>query len=148
MPNSSSNAITSSTVSRLSAPRSSMKDAPSTTLASSTPRCSTTIFLTRSAMSLISKFLIRLRQVVPDIGGSRSGSDVLPRGALKPRDVNAANQAAVAAVINSAPPITQSAQLANDLLFSMRGSSVHPSLQHGHATVHMQGCACNITCFR
>src|SRR4029453_1971481 len=52
-PNSSSNAITSSTVSRLSAPTSSMKDAVSVTLASSTPRCSITIFLTRSAMSLI-----------------------------------------------------------------------------------------------
>src|SRR5580704_15205050 len=52
-PNSSSKAMTSSTVSRLSAPRSSMKLAFSVTLASSTPRCSTTIFLTRSATSLI-----------------------------------------------------------------------------------------------
>src|SRR5882762_8931979 len=52
-PNSSSNAITSSTVSRLSAPRSSMKLALSTTLSGSTPRCSTTIFLTRSPISLI-----------------------------------------------------------------------------------------------
>src|SRR5690606_12664871 len=54
-PNSSSNAMTSSTVSRLSAPRSSMKLAPSVTLSASTPRCSTTIFLTRSAVSLICK---------------------------------------------------------------------------------------------
>src|SRR5471032_3377527 len=53
MPNSSSNAITSSTVSRLSAPRSSMKDAVSVTLSASTLRCSTTIFFTRSAVSLI-----------------------------------------------------------------------------------------------
>src|ERR1051326_8063057 len=52
-PNSSSNAITSSTVSRLSAPRSSMKLALSVTFSGSTPRCSTTIFFTRSAMSLI-----------------------------------------------------------------------------------------------
>src|SRR5215213_4943154 len=52
-PNASSKAITSSTVSRLSAPRSSMKDASGVTLASSTPRCSTTIFLTFSAVSLI-----------------------------------------------------------------------------------------------
>src|SRR5918999_1440343 len=52
-PNSSSNAITSSTVSRLSAPRSSIKLALSTTLSGSTPRCSTTIFLTRSPISLI-----------------------------------------------------------------------------------------------
>src|SRR5258706_231352 len=52
-PNSSSNAITSSTVSRLSAPRSSMKLALSTTFSGSTPRCSTTIFLTRSPISLI-----------------------------------------------------------------------------------------------
>src|SRR5262249_6210914 len=53
-PNSSSNAMTSSTVSRLSAPRSSMKLAFSVTLSASTPRCSTTIFLTRSEISLIS----------------------------------------------------------------------------------------------
>src|SRR3984885_7329358 len=52
-PNSSSKAITSSTVSRLSAPRSSMKLALSTTFSGSTPRCSTTIFLTRSPISLI-----------------------------------------------------------------------------------------------
>src|SRR3984957_12250185 len=52
-PNASSKAITSSTVSRLSAPRSSMKDASGVTFASSTPRCSTTIFLTLSEISLI-----------------------------------------------------------------------------------------------
>src|ERR1700759_524322 len=53
MPNSSSNAMTSSTVSRLSAPRYSMKDAVSKTLSASTFRCSTTIFFTRSAVSLM-----------------------------------------------------------------------------------------------
>src|SRR3569623_204702 len=53
IPNSSSKAITSSTVSRLSAPRSSMKEAFSVTLSASTFRCSTTIFFTRSAVSLI-----------------------------------------------------------------------------------------------
>src|SRR3990170_8140136 len=53
-PNSSSKAITSSTMSRLSAPRSSMKLASGVTLSSSTPRCSTTIFLTRSGVSVIS----------------------------------------------------------------------------------------------
>src|SRR6201998_3405446 len=52
-PNPSSKAITSSTVSSESAPRSSMKLACSVTLSGSTPRCSTTIFFTRSAMSLI-----------------------------------------------------------------------------------------------
>src|SRR6202034_332992 len=52
-PNSSSKAMTSSTVSRLSAPRSSMKLALSTTLSGSTPKCSTTIFFTRSPISLI-----------------------------------------------------------------------------------------------
>src|SRR5215475_12120589 len=52
-PNSSSKAMTSSTVSRLSAPRSSMKLALSVTLSASTPRCSTTIFFTRAATSLI-----------------------------------------------------------------------------------------------
>src|SRR5579864_9083231 len=54
-PNSSSKAITSSTVSRLSAPRSSIKLALSTTFSGSTPRCSTTIFLTRSPISLIAQ---------------------------------------------------------------------------------------------
>src|SRR5262249_48242694 len=57
-PNSSSNAITSSTVSRLSAPRSSMKLAFSVTFSASTPRCSTTIFFTRSPMSLIACNLV------------------------------------------------------------------------------------------
>src|SRR5262249_22594821 len=52
-PNSSSNAMTSSTVSRLSAPRSSMKLAFSVTFSASTPKCSTTIFFTRSPISLI-----------------------------------------------------------------------------------------------
>src|SRR6185312_607447 len=51
--NASSKAITSSTVSRLSAPRSSIKDASGVTLLSSTPRCSTTICLILSAISLI-----------------------------------------------------------------------------------------------
>src|SRR5881227_3049129 len=52
-PNSSSKAMTSSTVSRLSAPRSSMKLALSVTFSASTPKCSTTIFFTRSPISLI-----------------------------------------------------------------------------------------------
>src|SRR5258708_21594830 len=65
-PNSSSNAITSSTVSRLSAPRSSMKLAASTTFSGSTPRCSTTIFLTRSPISLIVQpRACSIRPVVP-----------------------------------------------------------------------------------
>jgi hypothetical protein len=58
-PNSSSNAMTSSTMSRLSAPRSSMKLASSVTFSASTPRCSTTIFFTRSAVSLISTLSFR-----------------------------------------------------------------------------------------
>src|SRR4030095_598225 len=45
--------VASATVSRLSAPRSSMKLAPSVTFDSSTPRCSTTIFFTRVAISLM-----------------------------------------------------------------------------------------------
>src|SRR5690606_29859046 len=56
-PNSSSKAITSSTVSRLSAPRSSMKLALSCTFSASTPRCSITIFFTRSPISLMSQNL-------------------------------------------------------------------------------------------
>src|SRR5436853_4614185 len=57
-PNSSSKAITSSTVSRLSAPRSSIKLADSVTLSGSTPRCSTTIFLTRSEMFSLIAFTL------------------------------------------------------------------------------------------
>src|SRR5262245_44286464 len=53
IPNSSSRAITSSTVSRLSAPRSSTKDASGVTSSSSTPSWSTMIFLTRSATGSI-----------------------------------------------------------------------------------------------
>src|SRR5579884_2653371 len=55
-PNSSSKAMTSSTVSSESAPRSSIKLALSVTLSASTPRCSTTIFFTRSATSLICSY--------------------------------------------------------------------------------------------
>src|SRR5690606_35650053 len=51
--NSSSRAITSSTVSRESAPRSSTKEALLVTSSSLTPSCSATIFLTRSSMVLI-----------------------------------------------------------------------------------------------
>ena len=51
--NSSSNAITNSTVSKLSAPRSSINEAVSVTFSSSTPKCSITIFFTLSDISLI-----------------------------------------------------------------------------------------------
>src|SRR5262249_16284415 len=52
--------MTSSTVSRLSAPRSSMKLAFSVTFSGSTPRCSTTIFFTRSGISLIAPPFVAL----------------------------------------------------------------------------------------
>src|SRR5262247_4661434 len=76
-PNSSSKAMTSSTVSRLSAPRSSMKLAFSVTLSASTPRCSTTIFFTRSEISLISaspvpKLPVLILRTSPRAGGSRT----------------------------------------------------------------------------
>src|SRR5687768_8684424 len=51
MLNSSSRAMTNSTTSRESAPRSSVKDAPSTTSSSLTPSSSTVTFLTLSKMS-------------------------------------------------------------------------------------------------
>ncbi len=91
MPNSSSNAMTSSTVSRLSAPRSSMKLAFSVTFASSTPRCSTTIFFTRSAMSLMcgSLCLVELGRDMNvtsapslSIGNRPSGNMRFPRPAI------------------------------------------------------------------
>src|SRR4029079_13335190 len=53
MPNSSSSAITSSTVSRESAPRSAMKAFSLVTSASGTPSCSAMIFLTRASISLM-----------------------------------------------------------------------------------------------
>src|ERR1700743_2316870 len=71
MPNSSSNAMTNSTVSRLSAPRSSMKEALSTTLSASTFRWSTTIFFTRSAVSLMgsgTSSLLSFRRLVATSG--------------------------------------------------------------------------------
>src|SRR5512139_3291185 len=55
MPNSSSRAMTSSTVSRLSAPRSSTNEASAVTVSSSTPSWSTMIFFTRSATGSIRK---------------------------------------------------------------------------------------------
>src|SRR5690606_11730034 len=55
--NSSSRAITSSTVSSESAPRSSTNDALLVTSSSLTPSCSTTIFLTRSSMVLMGLLL-------------------------------------------------------------------------------------------
>src|SRR6476620_9107823 len=53
MPNSSSSAITSSTVSSESAPRSATKAFSLVAWASSTPSCSAMIFLTRASISLI-----------------------------------------------------------------------------------------------
>src|SRR5690606_32754527 len=81
-PNSSSNAMTSSTMSRLSAPRSSMKLASSVTLSASTPRCSTTIFFTRSAVSLIAYLsLIGILCLVGFALAARAGlAQVRPRG--------------------------------------------------------------------
>src|SRR5688572_28621418 len=52
MPNSSSNAITSSTVSSESAPRSSTNDASGVTSSSSTPNCSTMMLFTLSATAI------------------------------------------------------------------------------------------------
>src|SRR5215217_6747628 len=52
IPNSSSNAMTSSTVSRESAPRSSTNDASGVTSSSSTPSCSTIMLLTLSATAI------------------------------------------------------------------------------------------------
>src|SRR3954468_16416175 len=71
-PNSSSKAMTSSTMSRLSAPRSSMKLASSVTLLSSTPRCSTTIFLTRSAVSLMLHLSLEAFFVRPALAAVRA----------------------------------------------------------------------------
>ena len=62
--NASSKAITSSTVSRLSASRSSMKEALGVTLDSSTPRCSITIFFTASATLLMTSKLLQRKSFV------------------------------------------------------------------------------------
>src|SRR3982075_574481 len=95
-PNSSSNAITSSTVSRLSAPRSSMKLALSTTFSGSTPRCSTTIFLTLSPISLIVQ--PRACFIRPDAHPSHPGR------------VNSPVPVAVAHYLDLAPPLQTEAQ--------------------------------------
>src|SRR5215208_6939409 len=57
IPNSSSNAMTSSTVSRESAPRSSTNDASGVTSSSSTPSCSTIMLLTLSATAIQSSYM-------------------------------------------------------------------------------------------
>src|SRR5262245_8634555 len=57
IPNSSSNAITSSTVSRESAPRSSTNEASGVTSSSSTPSCSTMMLLTLSATAIQSSYV-------------------------------------------------------------------------------------------
>src|SRR5262245_6426035 len=57
MPNSSSNAMTSSTVSSESAPRSSTKEASGVTSSSSTPSCSTMMLFTLSATAIQSSRL-------------------------------------------------------------------------------------------
>src|SRR5262249_36302491 len=87
-PNSSSKAITNSTVSRLSAPRSSMKLAFSVTLSGSTPKCSTTIFFTRSPMSLIVQPLMSCNRLSRprDLRSTRADpSWVIAAGALRSR---------------------------------------------------------------
>src|SRR5262245_30539036 len=89
-PNSSSNAMTSSTVSRLSAPRSSIKLAPSVTFSASTPRCSTTIFFTRSPMSLIAltSYQFRLACLVDATFGRRQSPCEQPTGTTVEDQIN------------------------------------------------------------
>src|SRR6516225_1510204 len=118
-PNSSSKAITSSTVSRLSAPRSSMKLAFSVTFDSSTPKCSTTIFLTRSLTSLIRSFprWNARRWLWHRVSRRHPHFIVSPRGRT---------EGASHITISPAMPI----QLV---------AAGHRGLYHGHAAVDVQG---------
>src|SRR6476659_3893870 len=72
MPNSSSNAITSSTVSSESAPRSSTNDASGVTSSSSTPNCSTIMLFTLSATATFSSYL----HVHPAVDGENLTSNI------------------------------------------------------------------------
>src|SRR3984957_670894 len=121
-PNSSSNAITSSTVSRLSAPRSSMKLAFSVTFDSSTPRCSTTIFFTRSATSLI--------RIVPQwlIGRCSRFSAVR----VSDRGISRLRVAIAAALKGGGSHNTNSAGV------PIRGTAQPRALYHAHPAVDMQ----------
>src|SRR6056297_3155265 len=137
MPNSSSNAMTSSTVSRLSAPRSSMNEAFSVTLSSSTPRCSTTIFFTRSAISLISiphlfGPSVRILCPCPCRGGA-----LVPDGRLFCPVLRAIMAATAVAPVQTAPPIAYAARLANGFPSPLYKAADHRS-QHRHAAIHMQ----------
>src|SRR5262245_37168383 len=78
MSNSSSNAITSSTVSRESAPRSSMNFAAGITSFSSTPSCSTMIALTRSStgLSLAAISVLTSSHVQPTVDVDHLACDV------------------------------------------------------------------------
>src|SRR3954464_11911689 len=107
----SSKAITNSTVSRLSAPRSSMNEASGVTLASSTPRCSTTICLILSATSLIGR-------LSPCLGLSVAGLDVL---------ASPVDRVALLSV-----------RLARFDPGANRGWVAGPNSQHGHATIDVQ----------
>src|SRR3982074_3129842 len=84
--NSSSSAITSSTLSRESAPRSSTKDDSFLMSASATPSCSATIFFTRASMLSIDFLQALFRGLV----GAQKGV-ILPRGAFDFRHVQRFN---------------------------------------------------------
>ena len=66
MPNSSSNAITNSTVSRESAPKSLTKDDSFLISDSSLPNCSATIFLTRCSMLSMDNIEQRVKKIVAE----------------------------------------------------------------------------------
>src|SRR4051812_3325858 len=126
-PNSSSNAITSSTVSRLSAPRSSMKLALSTTFSGSTPRCSTTIFLTRSPISLIVQ--PRACSIRPDAHPSHPGrvNSLVPVAVAHCPDLAPSLRTeARRMTAGSAPPIYRVSKSCNGVLCrAVRGCGYH-----------------------
>src|SRR6516164_4776879 len=149
-PNSSSKAMTSSTVSRLSAPRSSMKLAFSVTLSGSTPRCSTTIFLTRSPISLIVSNLFSQRDpttmsrpvqvfAAPNLGDNQV-FQVLATAADQRRTEADAHPRAPR--LKTATPTQLTVRLPHFLCVDQRRRALctqplSPS-NHGHSAVHMQ----------
>src|SRR5262245_10921623 len=131
IPNSSSNAMTSSTVSRLSAPRSSMKLASGVTFSASTPRCSTTIFLTRSATSLI----VQSPLFCPFSGGNHCVTPVASPRAFSLQIFRSARitPTGFGGLLSHFPAAEKEP--------AERCAGPFPPSHHEHAAIHMEGLA-------
>src|SRR5712664_2061066 len=148
MPNASSNAITNSTWSSESAPRSSTNDAVGVTSASSTPSCSTIICFTRSSTLAIHflRDLLSLLLVSAKVSGP-PGPNAAPH-AHSPRKCNLPILFAPSSKVNFAPvaqpPLRHRMrfrQAMGSLLSSPRrtaGLAIDRASSQMHASVHVQ----------